>query len=117
MLGPFSTEVPETRHERMRGLLGRGGLDPGHAMLLERARSVHTFGMRFSILVAFLDRDYRVLQTRVLPPRRLARNGRARHTLELGAGERIEVGEVLSPGGLGPRTTPGARGIARRPRT
>jgi uncharacterized membrane protein (UPF0127 family) len=101
----------------MRGLLGRPGLDPGHAMLLERANSVHTFGMRFPILVAFLDRDYRVLQTRVLRPGRIVRNGRARHTLELGAGERVEVGEVLNPGGLGPRTTPGARDSARRPRT
>ena len=101
----------------MRGLLGRDALAPGCAMFFERARTVHTFGMRFPILVAFLDRDCRVLQTRVLPPRRLARNGRARHTLELGAGERVEVGEVLSPGGLGPRTTPGARDSARRPRT
>jgi hypothetical protein len=101
----------------MRGLLGRDGLQPGRAMLLERANSVHTFGMRFTILVAFLDRNYRVMETRVLPPNRLARNPRARHTLELAAGERVEVGEVLSPGGLGPRTTPDARGIGRWPRT
>jgi hypothetical protein len=100
----------------MRGLLGREGLEPGHGMLLERANAVHTFGMRFPILVAFLDRDYRVLQTRILPPGRLARDGRARHTLELGVAERVEVGEVLSPEGLGRRTTPGARGIGRRPR-
>jgi uncharacterized membrane protein (UPF0127 family) len=101
----------------MRGLLGRDGLEPGHAMLLERANAVHTFGMRFPILVAFLDGDYRVLQTRIVSPGRLARNRSARHTLELGEGERVEVGDVLSPEGLGPRTTPGARGIARRPRT
>jgi uncharacterized membrane protein (UPF0127 family) len=101
----------------MRGLLGRDALEPGHAMLLERVNSVHTFGMRFPILVAFLDRDYQVLQTRILPPGRLARDRRARHTLELGASERVEVGEVFSPGGLGPITTRDARGIDRRPRT
>jgi uncharacterized protein len=101
----------------MRGLLGRDGLEPGHAMLLERARSVHTFGMRFTIRVAFLDRNYRVVQTRIVPPGRLARNRRALHTLELGAAERVDVGAVLSPAGLEPRTTRGARGSGRRART
>jgi uncharacterized membrane protein (UPF0127 family) len=117
MIGSFSTEIPDTRRERMRGLLGRAQLAPGHAMFLERARSVHTFGMRFAIQVAFLDRDYRVVQTRVVRPRRLARNRRARHTLELGVGERVVVGAVLSPAGPAPRTTPGARGSGRRART
>ena len=101
----------------MRGLLGRDGLGAGHAMLLERARAVHTFGMRFPIRVAFLDRDWRVVQTRVVPPGRLARNRRARHALELGATERVDVGAVLSPGGRAPRTTRDARDSGRRART
>jgi uncharacterized protein len=100
----------------MRGLLGRDGLAPGHAMLFERVRSVHTFGMRFTIQVAFLDLDYRVVRTRVVPPGRLARNRRACHTLELGAAELVDVGAELSPAGRAPRTTPGARGSGRRAR-
>ena len=36
----------------MRGLLGRSELGPDEALLLERARSVHTFGMRFEIAAA-----------------------------------------------------------------
>jgi hypothetical protein len=117
MIGPFSVEIPDTRRERMRGLLRRDDLAPGHAMFLERTRSVHTFGMRFTIQVAFLDQDYRVVQTRVVPPGRLARNRRACHTLELGAAERVDVGAVLSPEGRARRTIPGARGSGRRART
>ncbi|HEY7400832.1 MAG TPA: DUF192 domain-containing protein, partial [Actinomycetota bacterium] len=81
-LGPFVVEIPESRRERRRGLLGRDSLVPGHGMLFEGARSVHTFGMRFAILVAFLDRNDRVLRTRLLPPRRLAWCRDARNVLE-----------------------------------
>lgn len=53
--------VAETVRERGRGLLGRDGVDG--AMLLQPCRSVHTFGMRFAIDVAFCDRDLLVLRT------------------------------------------------------
>jgi hypothetical protein len=86
-------------------------------MLFEGARSIHTFGMRFAILVAFLDRNDRVLRTRLLPPRRLAWCRDARNVLELGSEERVVVGSLLSPGDREPRTTLGARGIGRRART
>lgn len=96
-LGPFRVEIPETAGERTRGLLGRDGLERGHGMLFERARSVHTFGMRFSIRVVFLDRRYRVLQTKVMSPGAVAWCFRACHTLELGAAERVEEGAFLIP--------------------
>jgi len=51
----WRVEIPATRRERMRGLRDRGFLPPDHAMLFPRCRSVHTFGMRFPITVAFLD--------------------------------------------------------------
>ncbi len=50
--------------ERMRGLLGRSGLGPGTALLIERCGAVHTVGMRFSLDLVFLDRSWRV--TRVV---------------------------------------------------
>src|SRR5262245_16154641 len=62
-----SVEVAESRRERVRGLLGRDGIDG--ALLLRPARSVHTLGMRFPIDVAFCDRDLNVLCTK-----RLSRN-------------------------------------------
>jgi hypothetical protein len=44
-------EVASSRQARRRGLLGRDGIDG--ALLLQRARSVHTFGMSFPIDVAY----------------------------------------------------------------
>ena len=117
ILGPFSVEVAETRAERMRGLLGREGLLPEHAMLFQRTRSVHTFAMRFPVVVAYLDRDFRVLEVRLVRPNRLTANRRARHVLELGPDEQVRVGQVLTPRGLGRRTTPDAHDTGRRART
>src|SRR5919112_3019900 len=57
-------EVPESAFGRMRGLLGRDGLEPGTGMLIDSAPSVHMFFMRFPIDVVFLDRDWRVVGVR-----------------------------------------------------
>jgi uncharacterized membrane protein (UPF0127 family) len=56
-----SVEIASTRADRRRGLLGRDGLDG--ALLIERARWVHTIGMRFSVDVAYLDASGNVLKT------------------------------------------------------
>lgn len=47
---------------RLKGLLGRSGLKPGQAMVLKPCISVHTFFMRFSIDVAFVDGANRVIK-------------------------------------------------------
>jgi uncharacterized protein len=82
----------------MRGLRGRGSIEPGHAMLFERCRSVHTFGMRFPILVASLDASYRVVARRHMRPRRLLlpRPG-VRHVLECREDADARVGDRLDP--------------------
>ncbi len=54
-------EVLSTWHERMRGLLGPRAR--GRPVLLERCRSIHTFGMRYAIDVALVAADGRVLQS------------------------------------------------------
>ena len=41
---------------RMKGLLGRDGLAEGSALVIEPCTSIHTFFMRFTIDVLFLDR-------------------------------------------------------------
>jgi uncharacterized protein len=82
----LDVDVAETRRERVRGLLGRDRLGPVQALLLERTRSVHTIGMRFALTVAFLDRRFRVLEVRRVPPGRvLLPRLRARHVLECAA--------------------------------
>ena len=80
----------------MRGLHGRDTLTPGEALLIPRCRSVHTFGMRFPIAVAFLDARYRVIEVLRMPPGRLALPRlRARHVLECAADADVRVGQNL----------------------
>ena len=47
---------------RLRGLLGRKGLDPGSALVIAPCTSIHTFFMQFTIDAAFLGRDGRVIR-------------------------------------------------------
>jgi hypothetical protein len=78
-------EVAGGAEGRMRGLLGRDGLEG--ALLLPREPGVHTFGMRFSIDVAFLDRRSLVLEVVRMAPGRFGRPRlRARSVLEAEAG-------------------------------
>jgi uncharacterized membrane protein (UPF0127 family) len=93
-------EIPEGSFGRMRGLLGRSGLEPGGGMLIDSAPSVMTFFMRFPIDVVFLDRDRKVVGVRHgLRPWRVAGARRAVAALELLAGTaaaaRVEEGDVL----------------------
>ncbi len=93
-------EVAESAFARMRGLLGRTGLEPGTGMLINPAPSVMTFFMRFPIDVVFLDRDRKVVGVRHrLGPWRVAGARRAVAALELPAGAAaaagIEEGDAL----------------------
>ena len=93
-------EIPSSSFGRMRGLLGRSGLEPGGGMLIDSAPSVHMFFMRFPIDVVFLDRDWRVVNVRHgLRPWRVAGARGAVAALELPAGAaaaaRVEEGDVL----------------------
>jgi uncharacterized membrane protein (UPF0127 family) len=93
-----SLEVADTRRARRRGLLGRDTIEG--ALLIEKARSVHTIGMRFSIDVAHLDADRRVLAVTTMAPGRIGRPRLgARSVLESEAGTMhlwgIEVGTQL----------------------
>jgi len=86
---------------RLKGLLGRAGLEQGQGRLLRRASSIHTFFMRFPIDVVFLDRALVVLRIEdgVDPWRAACRRG-AKAVLELPAGESarrgLAVGDQLS---------------------
>ncbi|MEU5048208.1 DUF192 domain-containing protein [Streptomyces sp. NPDC021096] len=99
----FPLEVAASYRARTRGLLGRDSVEG--ALLLTPAGSVHTFGMRFPIDVAYLSRDFTVLAVRTMRPGRLgAPRLRARHVLEAEAGAMTRWG--LLPGvrvGIGPR--------------
>ena len=104
--------VADSPWSRMRGLLGRRGLESGEGLLLRPAGSVHTFFMRFPIDVVFLSRDGEVLKVApALPAWRTAAARRAKAVLELAADEaerrEIRVGtrldlSVLAGPGSGP---------------
>jgi uncharacterized protein len=86
-------EIAESSFERMRGLLGRDGLEPDGGMLIDPGGSVHMFFMRFAIDVVFLARDRTVVGVRHrLAPWRVAGARRAVASLELPAGRAAEVG-------------------------
>ena len=80
----------------MRGLLGHSRLAPDQALLLERTRSIHTFGMRFPIAVALLDRSSSSGRVRPVRPGRLLlpRLG-TRHVLECAEGVDLRPGDRL----------------------
>lgn len=86
---------PRNAWGRMRGLMWTDPLPVGEALLLERCRSIHTFGMRYPIRVAWLDKEMRVIGVQVVQRRRLAWNVHARHTLEMSVKANIELGQRI----------------------
>jgi uncharacterized protein len=87
--------VAATALRRLKGLLGRGGLEPGEGLLLRPASSIHTLFMRFPIDVVFLDRELVVRKVVLeLGPWRFAGARGARSALELPAGEVARRGVV-----------------------
>ncbi len=79
-----------TARSRLLGLalLHDRELPSGHALCVLRCRSVHTFGMRFPIDVAFVDDRARVVRVeRSVPPRRVLVERRAFAVVESRAGE------------------------------
>lgn len=79
---------------RLRGLLGRPGLDPGCCLALKPCRSVHTMFMRFPIDVLFVDSRGRAVGAAAsLAPFRATRVVRqALMALELPAGTLAATG-------------------------
>jgi uncharacterized protein len=93
--------VADKAGARMKGLLGRTGLDEDEGLLIEPAPSVHMFFMRFAIDVVFLDRDRQIVGiAHTLRPWRIAGARRAVTALELPAGtaarHRLAVGDYLT---------------------
>jgi uncharacterized membrane protein (UPF0127 family) len=88
-------EVARSFADRSRGLLGRDGVSTG--LVLMPASSVHTFGMRFAIDVAYVARDGRVLAVTTMPRGRMGLpRMRSRWILEAEAGRMAQWG--IAPG-------------------
>jgi len=52
----------DTSFKRIKGLLGRGQLNRGEALIIRPCNSIHTFFMRFAIDVLFVDRNNRIVK-------------------------------------------------------
>ena len=72
-----AVEVADSFGGRLRGLLGRDGIDG--AILLRPAKSVHTIGMRFPVDVAFCRRDLTVVDVTTMAPHRIGMPRLAAH--------------------------------------
>jgi uncharacterized protein len=70
------------------GLMGRPRLDAGHGLWIVPCQSVHTFWMRFSIDVVFLDHHHRVVHlVESLRPFRISKHlSKAGSVIELPVG-------------------------------
>jgi uncharacterized membrane protein (UPF0127 family) len=94
-------ELTETAWERMVGLLGAKELRPGKCLWIQPCNSVHTAFMKFSIDVAFLNAEGRVVAIyENMKPWRLSWiHFSAQAVLEAASGEfrrlQIEKGKVL----------------------
>jgi uncharacterized protein len=82
---------------RLRGMIGRSAPLSGEGLLLTPCRSIHMYGMRFPLDVAFLDGNGVVVATypSLRPGSRTRWHRRALHALELPAGTLRESGTVV----------------------
>jgi hypothetical protein len=91
-------EVADSFATRLRGLLGRQGIEG--ALLIQPARSVHTLGMRFPLDVAFCRKDLTVTEVTTMAPFRIGLPRLSAHCVieaERGAFERwrLQPGDRL----------------------
>lgn len=94
-------EIATGMWSRMKGLLGRSELPATEALLIKECDSIHTFFMRFSIDVVFVDAKMIVKKTvaNVRPGRLVYGHWRAAHVIEFSEGflenNPIQIGEQL----------------------
>jgi uncharacterized protein len=81
--------------ERMKGALNGPPLEPGEALVIPRARQVHTFGMSYPLDVIFCDDRWNVRHVvRMLQPKRITKwVWGSYYAIELSAGK---AGDVIS---------------------
>jgi uncharacterized protein len=90
----------DTYETRSRGLLGRGSMDRDEGLWIVPCPMIHTFFMKFSIDVLFLDADLKVVRVleNFMPWRISPWMFRARSVLELAGGAlggSVKVGDQL----------------------
>ena len=87
-------DLADTPRSRRVGLLRHESLPPGKGLWIYPTQAIHTFGMRFSIDVAFLDRRLRIkrIYHQLAPFRLTTLVWGARSVLELPPGSLASTG-------------------------
>ncbi len=100
-----TVEVASGFQKRNKGLLGRTSLENGKALWIPNSYfSVHTFFMKFSLDLIFVDRNLVVqtVKTHVPPWRLVFAHWRSFSVFEMAAGQltpdKVEKGDILSVG-------------------
>ena len=80
-------DIADTSAKRRTGLLKHTKLDPGEGLWIAPCEAIHTFAMKFTIDVVFLNRKRKILKIRPnMVCRRIAMSLLAHSVLELPAG-------------------------------
>lgn len=98
---PLELTLADSLPSRLKGLLGRAGLNPAEGIWISPCNSVHCFFMRFAIDVLYLDGNERIIAIRPnLAPWRMSLCWKAKSVIELAAGEcqrlRISPGDQIT---------------------
>ena len=88
-----AADVADTSAKRRTGLLKHTSLEPGDGLWIVPCEAVHSFGMKFTIDVIYLDRKRKVKKVRSeMVPRRISGCLTAHSVLELPAGTIARTG-------------------------
>lgn len=86
-------DIADTSAKRRTGLLKHTGLAPGEGLWIVPSEGVHTFGMKFTIDVAFLNKKRQIVKIRPnMGKGRMSVNLFAHSVLELPAGTLLATG-------------------------
>ncbi len=89
-----------TFKERLKGLLGRESLPENTGMKIHSCRQVHTFFMKFTIDVIFLDKQNKIIHMETLKPFKVSKYvWKAKTVIEFNEGmiekQQYKVGQLF----------------------
>ena len=89
-----SLNIADCARTRRRGLIGQIEIET--PLLIDSCKWIHTFGLKCSLDVAYLDSEFKVIKVQTIKPRRVALPVfGASHVLEAGAGTFESWGLVI----------------------
>ena len=89
-----SLNIADCARTRRRGLIGQIEIET--PLLIDSCKWIHTFGVKCSLDVAYLDSEFKVIRVQTIKPRRVALPVfGASHVLEAGAGTFENWGLVI----------------------